>query len=46
MYLPLADCTVIAFIAPLLATVLSVFILGEKFGFHRWGGELIILRNL
>ena len=37
MYLPLADCTVIAFISPLLVTILSVFLLGEKFGFHRWG---------
>lgn len=37
MYLPLADCTVIAFISPLLVTILSVLLLGEKFGFHRWG---------
>ena len=41
MYLPLADCTVIAFIAPLLVTILSVFLLGEKFGFHRWGSVII-----
>jgi len=37
MYLPLADCTVIAFISPLLVTILSVFFLGEQFGFYRWG---------
>jgi len=41
MYLPLADCTIIAFIAPLLVTILSVFLLGEKFGFHRWGSVII-----
>ena len=41
MYLPLADCTVIAFISPLLVTILSVFLLGEKFGFHRWGCVMI-----
>ena len=41
MYLPLADCTVIAFIAPLLVTILSVILLGEKFGFHRWGSVII-----
>ncbi len=41
MYLPLADCTVITFIAPLLVTILSVFLLGEKFGFHRWGSVII-----
>jgi len=41
MYLPLADCTVIAFISPLLVTILSVFLLGEKVGFHRWGSVII-----
>jgi drug/metabolite transporter (DMT)-like permease len=41
MYLPLADCTVITFVAPLLVTILSVFLLGEKFGFHRWGSVII-----
>ena len=41
MYLPLADCTVIAFISPLLVTILSVFLLGEKFGFHRWACVMI-----
>jgi drug/metabolite transporter (DMT)-like permease len=41
MYLPLADCTVITFIAPLLVTILSVILLGEKFGLHRWGSVII-----
>jgi drug/metabolite transporter (DMT)-like permease len=41
MYLPLADCTVIAFISPLLVTILSVFLLGEKVGFHRWASVII-----
>ena len=51
MYLPLADCTVIAFISPLLVTILSVFLLGEKVGFHRWGcvmmgllGVILVIR--
>jgi drug/metabolite transporter (DMT)-like permease len=41
MYLPLADCTVIAFISPLLVTILSVVLLGEKVGLHRWGSVII-----
>ncbi len=41
MYLPLADCTVISFIAPLLVTILAVFLLGEKCGSHRWGSVII-----
>ena len=41
MYLPLADCTVISFISPLLVTILAVFLLGEKFGYHRWGSVII-----
>jgi len=51
MYLPLADCTVMAFISPLLVTVLSVLFLGETFGAHRWKvvvaglvGVLIVIR--
>jgi drug/metabolite transporter (DMT)-like permease len=32
---------VIAFISPLLVTILSVVLLGEKFGFHRWGSVII-----
>ncbi|MEN8244934.1 MAG: DMT family transporter [Thermodesulfobacteriota bacterium] len=51
MFLPLAECTVIAFISPLLVTILSVIFLGEKFGSHRWGvvfvgllGVLLVIR--
>jgi drug/metabolite transporter (DMT)-like permease len=51
MYLPLADCTVMAFISPLLVTVLAVLFLGETFGSHRWKvvvvglvGVLIVIR--
>ena len=41
MYLPLADCTVMAFISPLLVTVLAVLFLGESFGSHRWKAVII-----
>lgn len=51
MYLPLAECTVIAFISPLLVTILSVIFLGETFGSHRWvvvfvglAGVLLVIR--
>ena len=51
MYLPLADCTVMAFISPLLVTVLAVLFLGESFGSHRWRvvilglvGVMIVIR--
>jgi len=51
MYLPLADCTAIAFISPLLVTILSVLFLGEQFGLHRWGcvvtgllGVILVIR--
>ena len=37
MFLPLADCVVIAFVSPLLVTALSVPLLGERVGIHRWG---------
>jgi drug/metabolite transporter (DMT)-like permease len=50
-YLPLAECTVIAFISPLLVIMLSVFFLGEQCGLHRWGavitglfGVVIVIR--
>ncbi len=49
--LPLAQTYAILFAAPLLITVLSIPILGEKVGLHRWGavvvgliGVLIVLR--
>jgi drug/metabolite transporter (DMT)-like permease len=51
MYLPLAECTVIAFISPLLVTILSVICLKETFGPHRWvvvfvglAGVLLVIR--
>lgn len=49
--LPLAEVYTIIFAAPMLITVLSIPILGEKVGIHRWGavivgliGVLIVLR--
>ena len=49
--LPLANAQAIGFAAPLILTVLSVVILREKVGIHRWGavvlgllGVLIMLR--
>jgi drug/metabolite transporter (DMT)-like permease len=51
MYLPLAECTIIAFASPLLVTALSFPLLGESVGAHRWGvvilglfGTLIVMR--
>jgi len=51
MFLPLADCFAVAFASPLLVTALSVPILGERVGMHRWGvvmvgllGVLIVIR--
>ena len=50
-YLPLAEAKAIGFVAPLFITVLSVPILKEKVGIHRWAavvagliGVLIIIR--
>lgn len=50
-FIPLADATSIAFIAPLVVTVLGFFILREPVGFRRWAavvigfmGTLIIIR--
>ena len=40
-YLPLAEATAIGFVAPLFITILSVPILKEKVGIHRWGAILI-----
>jgi drug/metabolite transporter (DMT)-like permease len=39
--IPLADATVYTFVAPLLITALSVPILGERVGIHRWSAVLI-----
>jgi drug/metabolite transporter (DMT)-like permease len=51
VFLSLADCVAIAFISPLLVTVLSAPLLGEKIGIHRWkaviagfAGAIIIIR--
>ena len=41
MFLPLADCVVILFIAPLLVTVLAAPILGESVGRHRWTAVIL-----
>jgi drug/metabolite transporter (DMT)-like permease len=51
LFLSLADCVAIVYISPLLVTALSVPLLGEKVGVHRWGavimgfiGVMIIIR--
>jgi drug/metabolite transporter (DMT)-like permease len=38
---PLADATAISFVAPLLVTALSIPLLGEKVGWHRWAAVLV-----
>ena len=50
-YLPLATMTAINFINPFLITILSIFVLGEQVGRHRWVaialgffGALVIIR--
>ncbi len=50
-YLPIADTLAIFFVQPLVVTMLSPFILGEKVGLQRWSavvvgfiGTLIIIR--
>ena len=40
-YLPLAEATAIGFVAPLFITALSVPILREKVGIHRWSAVVI-----
>ena len=49
--LPIADATAISFAAPILITALSIYVLGETVGPHRWAagaigllGVLIIIR--
>jgi drug/metabolite transporter (DMT)-like permease len=51
IYLPLADCTAIAFSGPLFVTALATPILGEQVGWRRWSavfvgfaGVLVMLR--
>ena len=41
IFLPLADCTVIFFASPLFVTALSVPLLGEHVGIHRWGAVVV-----
>jgi drug/metabolite transporter (DMT)-like permease len=41
LLIPLADATVYNFLAPLLITALSVPLLGERVGIHRWSAVLI-----
>lgn len=41
MFLPLMDSMVILFTSPLWVTALAVFLLGEKFSFHRWSVVII-----
>ena len=40
-YLPLAEATAIGFVAPLFITILSVPILKEKVGIHRWSAVIV-----
>lgn len=39
--LPMADAAAIGFVAPILVTLLSVVILGETVGWHRWGAVIV-----
>lgn len=39
--MPLADVIAISFAAPLFMTLLSIPILGERVGIHRWGAVLV-----
>jgi drug/metabolite transporter (DMT)-like permease len=39
--LPLSNATAIHFAGPLLLTILSVFMLNEKVGKHRWGAVIV-----
>lgn len=41
IYLPLADCTAIAFSGPLFVTALATPILGEQVGWRRWSAVAI-----
>ena len=39
--MPIADASAIGFVAPILVTLISVVVLGEKVGWHRWGAVII-----
>jgi len=41
LFMPLADCVIIAFASPLLVTALSVPLLGESVGLHRWAAVIV-----
>ena len=45
-YLPIADATAISFMSPLFITVLSVPLLGERVGPHRWAAVVIGLAGV
>lgn len=40
-YMPLADATAILFVSPLMVTALSIPLLGERVGRHRWAAVVI-----
>lgn len=46
VWLPLADATAINFTAPLFITALSVPLLGERVGAHRWGAVVVGLAGV
>ena len=39
--MPIADASAIGFVAPILVTLISVVVLGEKVGWHRWGAVIL-----
>lgn len=39
--MPIADAAAIGFVAPILVTLISVVVLGEKVGWHRWGAVIM-----
>ena len=39
--LPIASAAAIGFVAPILVTLLSVLVLGEKVGWHRWAAVVV-----
>lgn len=45
-YLPLAEAVTLGFVSPLLVTALSVPLLGEKVGVHRWSAVLVGLAGV
>jgi drug/metabolite transporter (DMT)-like permease len=39
--LPLADASIFSFTIPIISTILSIFLLSEKVGLHRWAAILL-----